>query len=88
MNETPNPTPETLAPLSSVLGFDVIEFWGPNDLNELQCIHYFLNDSVKQVVKRIFADVSDFKPAQSANWRENSIRVSNISHIHMSTLTN
>lgn len=75
MNEIANPTPETLAPLSSVLGFDVIEFWGPDDLNILQCLYYFLDDSVKQVVRRIFPNDADFKPAMSASWRENSLKV-------------
>lgn len=68
-------TPQTLSTLSSVLGFDVIEYWTPDENNELRCLHYFLSDSVKQVIKRIFADESAFSPAIADSWRSNSLRV-------------
>lgn len=75
MNEMLNPTPETLSPLCSVLGFDVIEFWSPDDQNSLQCVHFYLDESVKQVIKRIFPQESKFTPAVSPSWRENSLKV-------------
>ncbi len=68
-------TPQTLSTLSSVLGFDVIEYWTPDENNELRCLHYFLSDSVKQVVKRIFPEESVFSPALTESWRANSIQV-------------
>lgn len=69
-------TPQTLSTLSSVLGFDVIEYWTPDENNELRCLHYFLSDSVKQVVKRIFPEESAFSPALTESWRLNSLQVS------------
>lgn len=68
-------TPQTLSTLSSVLGFDVIEYWTPDENNELRCLHYFLSDSVKQVVKRIFPEETAFSPALSDPWRINSLQV-------------
>lgn len=71
-------TPQTLSTLSSVLGFDVIEYWTPDENNELRCLYYFLSDSVKQVIKRIFSDEAAFSPAIADSWRSNSLRVSYI----------
>lgn len=70
-----SPTPQTLSPLSSVLGFDVIEYWTPDENNELRCLYYFLSDSVKQVVKRIFPEETAFSPALSDSWRLNSLQL-------------
>lgn len=65
----------TLSSLSEVLGFDIIEYWTPNDSNELRCTHYYHADSVKQVVKKIYSDPLTFTPNSLSSWSENSIRV-------------
>jgi hypothetical protein len=69
------PTPQTLSTLSTVLGFDVIEFWTPDDNNDLRCLHFYLSESVKIVVKRIFPEEVNFSPGMSDSWRMNSLRV-------------
>ena len=68
-------TPMTLSSLSTVLGFDVIEYWTPDENNELRCLHYYISDSIKQVVKRIFTDEAAFSPALAESWRNNSLQV-------------
>jgi hypothetical protein len=69
------PTPQTLSTLSTVLGFDVIEFWTPDENNDLRCLHYYLSESVQQVVKRIFPEESAFSPALADSWKNNSLQV-------------
>jgi hypothetical protein len=68
-------TPMTLSSLSTVLGFDVIEYWTPDENNELRCLHYYLSDSIRQVIKRIFSDETAFSPAFAESWRNNSLQV-------------
>jgi hypothetical protein len=68
-------TSHTLACLSSVLGFDIIEYWTPDEGGELQCAYFYLSDSVKTVVRRIFPNEADFCPPCSDIWRMNSLKV-------------
>jgi hypothetical protein len=68
----------TLSSLCDVLGFDIIEYWTPNDTNELRCTHYFHADAVTQVVKKIYSDPSTFSPNLLSAWSDNSKRVSEI----------
>ena len=68
-------TSQTLSILSSVVGFDVIEYWTPDDNGDLQCEHFYISNSVKQVVKRIYPDEASFSPGMSTSWRQNSLKV-------------
>ena len=70
-----SPASHTLRPLSSVLGFDIVELWCPNVDGVLTCDHFFHSEVVKAVVRKIFPDSAPFHPSVSPSWTAHSKRV-------------
>ena len=70
----PTVTASTLRPLSSVLGFDIIEMWASVEGN-LTCQHYFHSEAVQAVVRKVFPDSVPFHPSSSPTWQQNSRQV-------------
>jgi hypothetical protein len=69
-------TASTMRPLSSVLGFDIIELWSTSLEGGLACQHYYHSDAVQQVVRKMFpSESSPFHPSMSESWMENSRQV-------------
>lgn len=65
-------TASTLRPLTSVLGFDIIELWSVPLDGGLVCQHYYHSEAVQMVVRKLFPDSAPFHPSMCESWTGNS----------------
>lgn len=81
-----NITSSTLRPLTSVLGFDIIELWSvaPDTEVGYMCQHHCHSEAVQKVVRKIFPDSEPFHPTVSESWMHNSKQVCHVTDCFVS----